>query len=46
MLKSGAFADFLLVNGDPLKDLEVLSGQGERLDVIVRGGIIFKNALQ
>jgi len=46
VLKSGAFADFLLVNGDPLEDLGVLSGQGERLDAIVRGGIIFKNALQ
>jgi imidazolonepropionase-like amidohydrolase len=46
VLKPGAFADFLLVNGDPLEDLGVLSGQGERLDVIVRGGIIFKNALQ
>ena len=25
--------------------IAVLSGQGEHLDVIVRGGIIFKNAL-
>jgi len=46
VLKPGAFADLLLVNGDPLKDLGVLSGQGEHLDVIVRGGVIFKNALQ
>jgi hypothetical protein len=27
------------------KDLTVLGGQGEHLDVIVRGGVIFKNAL-
>jgi imidazolonepropionase-like amidohydrolase len=46
VLKRGAFADLLLVNGDPLRDLGVLSGQGERLDVIVRGGVIFKNTLQ
>ena len=45
ILKPGAFADFLLVSGDPLKDLTVLGGQGEHLDVIVRGGVIFKNAL-
>ena len=45
VLKPGAFADFLLVNGNPLDDLAVLSGQGERIDVIVRGGIIFKNTL-
>jgi hypothetical protein len=46
VLKPGAFADLLPVNGDPLKDLGVLSGQGEHLDVIVRGGVIFKNVLQ
>jgi imidazolonepropionase-like amidohydrolase len=45
VLKPGAFADFLLVDGDPLEDLAVLSGQGERLDVIVRAGVIFKNTL-
>jgi len=46
VVKPGAFADLLLVNGDPLKDLGVLSGQGERLDVIMRGGIMFKNTVQ
>jgi hypothetical protein len=46
VLKPAAFADLLPVNGDPLKDLGVLSGQGEHLDVIVRGGVIFKNVLQ
>jgi imidazolonepropionase-like amidohydrolase len=45
VLKPGAFADFLLVNGNPLEDLAVLSGQGERIDVIARGGVIFKNTL-
>jgi imidazolonepropionase-like amidohydrolase len=46
VLKPGAFADLLVVNGDPLEDLGVLSGQGEHLDVIARSGVIFKNALQ
>jgi imidazolonepropionase-like amidohydrolase len=46
VLKPGAFADLLVVNGNPLEDLGVLSGQGERLDVIMRGGVIFKNALR
>lgn len=45
VLKPGAFADFLLVDGDPLEDLAILSGQGEHLDAIVRGGVIFKNTL-
>jgi imidazolonepropionase-like amidohydrolase len=46
VLEPGAFADLLLVKGDPLKDLDALSGQGEHLDLIVRGGEILKNALQ
>jgi imidazolonepropionase-like amidohydrolase len=46
VLKPGAFADVLLVDGDPLEDLGVLGGQGDRLDVIVRGGVICKNALR
>jgi imidazolonepropionase-like amidohydrolase len=45
VLQPGAFADLLLVDGDPLEDLGALGGQGERLDVIVRGGVICKNAL-
>lgn len=45
VLQTGAFADLLLVKGNPLKDLGVLSGQGEHLDLIVRGGEILKNAL-
>jgi imidazolonepropionase-like amidohydrolase len=46
VIKPGAFADLLVVDGDPLKDLTVLGGQGERLDLIVRDGIIFKNNLR
>jgi imidazolonepropionase-like amidohydrolase len=36
----GAYADFLLVDGDPLADIGVLAGQGEHLDLVVRGGEI------
>ena len=36
-------ADLLLVIGDPLKDLSVLSDQAEHLDLIVRGSDIVKN---
>ena len=41
----GAFADLLLVDGDPLEDIGVLGGQGDRLDLIVRGGEIITNRL-
>ena len=37
-----AFADLLLVDGDPLADIAVLTGQGERISLIMRGGTVFK----
>ena len=45
VLAPGAFADLLLVDGNPLEDLAVLTGQGERLPLIMRGGAIYKNTL-
>lgn len=41
----GAYADLILVDGDPLADLSLLTGQGERLDLVVRGGEIVVNRL-
>jgi imidazolonepropionase-like amidohydrolase len=41
----GAYADLLVVDGDPLRDLGLLQGQGEHLRVIMKGGRIFKNEL-
>lgn len=43
VLKPGAYADLLLVDGDPLADLAVLTGQGERMPLIMRGGRTIKN---
>ena len=40
VVASGACADLLLVDGDPLSDISVLGGQGEHLDLIVRAGEI------
>ena len=41
----GAYADLLVVDGDPLKDIAVLGGQGERLLAIVKNGEFAKNEL-
>jgi imidazolonepropionase-like amidohydrolase len=41
----GAFADLLVVDGDPLEDLTVLLGQGEHLAAIMKEGAFYKNAL-
>ena len=41
----GAYADLLLVDGDPLADIGVLGGQGDHLDLIVRAGEVVKDTL-
>ena len=45
VIAPGACADLLLVDGDPLRDIGVLGGQGERLDLVVRAGEIVVNRL-
>jgi imidazolonepropionase-like amidohydrolase len=45
-LKPGAFADLLVVDGDPLKNLKLLGDQGQHLSVIMKGGRFHKNRLQ
>jgi len=44
-LKPGAFADLLVVDGNPLEDLTLFKGQGQRLSVIMKGGRFHKNRL-
>jgi imidazolonepropionase-like amidohydrolase len=44
-LKAGAFADLLVVDGNPLKDLKLLQGQGQHLSAIMKGGRFHKNRL-
>src|SRR3546814_4461353 len=34
----GAYADLLVVDGDPLADIGLLAESGRRLDLIMRGG--------
>ncbi len=44
-LKPGAFADLILVDGNPLKNLALLGDQGKHLSAIVKGGRFHKNRL-
>ena len=41
----GAYADLLVVDGDPLQDLGLLTGEGEHLAAIMKGGAFVKNEL-
>jgi imidazolonepropionase-like amidohydrolase len=44
-LKAGAFADLIVVDGDPLKNLELFLGEGQHLSAIMKGGVFHKNRL-
>jgi imidazolonepropionase-like amidohydrolase len=44
-LEAGAFADLILVDGDPLSDLGLFQDQGRHLSLIMKGGRFHKNRL-
>jgi imidazolonepropionase-like amidohydrolase len=44
-IAAGAFADMIVVDGDPLSDIGLLERNGAALSVIVRGGELVKNRL-
>ncbi|WP_313625046.1 amidohydrolase family protein [Achromobacter sp.] len=44
-IQAGALADVLLVDGNPYRDLSCLLGQGEHIDLIMKGGEIEHNGL-
>jgi imidazolonepropionase-like amidohydrolase len=44
-LKPGAFADIIVVDGNPLKDLGCLQDQGKHLAAIMKDGRFYKNQL-
>lgn len=44
-VKPEAFADLIVVDGDPLKDIGLLAADGRKLDLIMRAGEIVKNNL-
>jgi imidazolonepropionase-like amidohydrolase len=42
IVASGARADLIVVDGDPLRDISLLDGQGEHLTVIMKDGVLHK----
>jgi imidazolonepropionase-like amidohydrolase len=45
VIEPGAWADLLLVDGDPLKNIKLLENQGAHLAAIMKGGQFHKNLL-
>ncbi|WP_027350033.1 metal-dependent hydrolase family protein [Halotalea alkalilenta] len=41
----GAFADLIVVDGDPLRNLGLLEGQGRYMPLIMKNGRLYKNRL-
>ena len=46
VIAENAFADLIVVDGDPLADLSLLTGQGRHLQAIMQNGDFHKNELQ
>ena len=46
VIEEGAYADILLVNGNPLEKLELFNNPEESLALIVKDGKIYKNAVK
>ncbi|MEX3846041.1 amidohydrolase family protein [Paraburkholderia sp. BR10882] len=45
-LAPGAYADVLVVDGDPLRDLSCLGGQGDHIPLVMKGGHVEFNELR
>ena len=45
VVAAGAHADLIVVDGDPLRDLSLLTGQGRHIPVIMKAGRFVKDEL-
>jgi imidazolonepropionase-like amidohydrolase len=46
VITAGAYADILLVDGNPLEDVSILGDGGKNIPLIMKDGNIFKNTLK
>ena len=44
-IKVGAYADILLIDGNPLKDIEIMTNPEKNYRIIMKNGVIYKNTL-
>ncbi|MFA5488906.1 MAG: amidohydrolase family protein [Candidimonas sp.] len=46
VIAAGATADLIVVDGDPLRDISLLDGQGEHIPLVMKDGVVHKQWLQ
>jgi len=46
VIEEGAYADILLINGNPLEDISILTKPKENLALIMKDGLIYRNTIQ
>lgn len=46
VLEEGAYANMLLVDGNPLKNLELVANPDKNFVVIMKDGVVYKNTLK
>jgi imidazolonepropionase-like amidohydrolase len=45
VIKEGAYADLLLIDGNPLENIEVMTDPESNFRIIMKDGVIYKNTL-
>jgi imidazolonepropionase-like amidohydrolase len=45
VIEPGAYADILLVNGNPLKDISILTRYEETINLIMKDGLVYKDCI-
>jgi len=45
VVQKGAYADLLLVDGNPLEDVRILEDPDANFNIIMKDGVIYKNTL-
>jgi imidazolonepropionase-like amidohydrolase len=45
VVEKGAYADLLLVDGNPLQDIKLMADPGRNFRIIMKDGVIYKNTL-
>ncbi|RYH08347.1 amidohydrolase family protein [Tropicimonas sp. IMCC6043] len=46
VIEEGAYADMILVDGNPLENLDLVSDPETNFDIIMKDGVIYKNTLE